>query len=219
MAFSVLRSIGTRYRLGLGASSSVSRFAPSNSLRSSQKIATFRKDLPLSFLSSKLLANGKGKKSRRKKKAFNDDDASVDSQGSNASSVLVEMDAADIEIMKLACQKVVDGFMRMIVAYFGHAWKALIAQRDHSRQLEKIRKATTIQCWFRGLWAKLGVKRKKEAMIQAEKDRIENERLEALNRNLKARQIQCVARGFVARCRHLYFLEKVKAAKVIQVRL
>ncbi|GMH77772.1 hypothetical protein TrST_g13860 [Triparma strigata] len=181
-----------------------------------QKIATFRKDLPLSFLSSKLLANGKGKKSKKKKKAFNDDDASVDSQGSNASSVLVEMDAADIEIMKLACQKVVDGFMRMIVAYFGHAWKALIAQRDHSRHLEKIRKATTIQCWFRGLWARLGVKRKKEAMIQAEKDRIENERLEALNRNLKARQIQCVARGFVARCRHLYFLEKVKAAKVIQ---
>ncbi|GMI03979.1 hypothetical protein TrLO_g250 [Triparma laevis f. longispina] len=175
-----------------------------------QKVAIYRKDLPLSFLSSKLLANGKGKKKGRKPRS------SFDSVTSEASSVLVEMDAADIEIMKLACQKVVDGFMRMIIIYFGKAWKMLINQREWSRHEERVKKATKIQCWFRGLWAVLGVKREKEQMMKDEKDRIENERLAELNRNQKARQIQSVARGFVARCRHLYLIEKVNATKAIQ---
>ena len=91
-------------------------------------INNFRKDLPLSYLAAAMLRT----KERRKLEESSDENSSIYSHNSDSI-----YDSDELEIMKLACGKVVDGFMKMIVAYFGYAWKNLIRMRDCKRLLEK----------------------------------------------------------------------------------
>ena len=91
-------------------------------------INNFRKDLPLSYLAAAMLRT----KERRKLEESSDENSSIYSHNSDSI-----YDSDELEIMKVACGKVVDGFMKMIVAYFGYAWKNLIRMRDCKRLLEK----------------------------------------------------------------------------------
>ena len=166
---------------------------------------------------SQMLKNGRQAGGDRKKRQSKDnDDVSVDSQTSQASSVLVELDAADMEVMRLAVGKVVDGFMRMILVYYGYAWKAFVAERDRSRHLERCGKAVKIQCWFRGCWTKLGVRRRKEQVAREEAKREEEEERMRMVMERMGTRIQAMIRGFLARSRHRDLLKRIAAARVIQ---
>ena len=182
-------------------------------------MAEYRKELPLSFLASKLMEKRASiirAGSSCSNSISDGDDASLGSQGSSASSVVLDLDSSDVELMRLAVAKVVDGFTRMILDYYSFAWESLIAMRDHGRHKEKIRKAIRIQCWFRGFWSQLAVKRKKE-QIRLEEERIARQReLAALIRTKKCILIQGLARRYLQRKEFLYFLKKNAAAKTIQ---
>lgn len=81
-----------------------------------KNVADYRKKLPLAFLASKMLKNGRAKK-KDQRPSLEGDDASVGSTVSYASStsLAIEMESDDVELMRLAVGKVVDGFMRMIL--------------------------------------------------------------------------------------------------------
>ena len=150
----------------------------SGARREVKSVAEYRKELPLSFLASKLMEKRASiirAGSSCSNSISDGDDASLGSQGSSASSVVLDLDSSDVELMRLAVAKVVDGFTRTILDYYSFAWESLIAMRDHGRHKEKIRKAIRIQCWFRGFWSQLAVKRKKE-QIRLEEERIARQR-------------------------------------------
>jgi len=182
-----------------------------------KNVVDYRKKLPLAFLASKMLKNGR-RKTKNKKAANNDDDASVNSITSYASStsLAVEMESDDVELMRLAVGKVVDGFMRMILEYYSEAWKSFLRVRDHSRQLECIAKATQIQCWFRGMWGKLAVKRRKEEIRLEEVRQARLRELERLDRIAKATKIEALGRQYNTRKMYLDKLRTIAAAIVIQ---
>ncbi len=170
-----------------------------------RNISEYRKELPLAYLAKKMLAGGRSR-------GGGDEDASR----SSGSSAMVQMDPAEVEIMRLAVGKVVDGFTRLILQYYSSAWGSLIDMRDRSREKERLAKAIRLQNWFRGLWAKLAVRRKKEAIRLAEEERLRRIEMDRLERIRCATVIQSMSRMSAAKSVAAYKRALNMAALTIQ---
>jgi len=164
-------------------------------------IDAFRKELPLKYLAGAMV--------RRRQERI---DAGGDDESSAA-----ESDVDELEIMRLACGKVVEGFKRLIIEYYATAFKSLIWKRDQSREKEREERAQQIQGWWKSMFAKLAVKRIKSKKIQGELDRLAEEERLHQERQRAATTIQrTIFRGRRGRIRVEYERNLIRSAIVIQ---
>ena len=199
-------------------------------------VNSFRKELPLKFLAGVAMEKAKKrtavtKAEKEKKKATaaaaatheteaaynnpanDDDDISITSDGS---SVMIEMDEGEIDVMRLAVGKVVDGFMRLLMDYYSFTFKQLLQIRDASRAGQRVKCASQIQGWFRGFWAKRMVRRKRNAIKSTAVWQVDMAN-QGFQRHLyKIITAQKIVRGYTHRQRVLDFRNLILAASTIQ---
>jgi len=131
-------------------------------------------------------------------------------------SVLTDMDPADVEIMRVAVGKVVDGMTRLILGYYSQGFARIVEMRDASRNRERLSKALQIQKWYRSLWVKRMVKRRRDALRGVAEDEVKLVHVNRFKRRALASLIQSHIRGFLDRRRVLSKIALIEAAKTIQ---